>query len=115
MSGFLSALFHYFVQFPNILKNPDELLFEGPASSISNNFENDLNKVLATHADEIETNFNIKLEDVHIYSYQECAHTRLNCGATDGPSGAAACIRGSHLLVLGMVRNIYIQQEKSSH
>ena len=100
------------MQFSEVLDNADGPLFQGTPNAVTKAFSYALNKVKDAHAIDIQRRFNIKLEDIHLYSYRKCAHTRLNCGTTDGPSGAAACIRGGHSL--GTVRNVYIQQEKAS-
>ena len=64
------------------------------------------------HKTEIEEDFSFPSSEIGVHSYQKSAHTKLNCGSTDGPAAAAACIRGGHSL--GTVRNVYVAQEKAS-
>ena len=71
-----------------------------------------MKKIVDLHAAEIKKDYNIDPSEIGIHSYRKQAHTRLNCGTTDGPSGAAASIRGGHSL--GSVKNVYVQQEKAS-
>ena len=111
-ADFSSALFHYFVMYPDVLADPEGQLFQGGAASVTKSFSRALKKIVTAHVTGIEQNYNIKVCDISIHSYRKCAHTRLNCGTTDGPSGAAASIRGGHSL--GSIRNIYVQQEKAS-
>ena len=46
------------------------------------------------------------------YSWQKCAHTKMNCGSTAGPTSAAVCLREGKSL--GVSRDPYIAQEAAS-
>jgi hypothetical protein len=59
-------------------------------------------KVLHEHRDEhglevCESKFDMPLKECSMYSWRKCAHTKMNCGSTAGPTSAAVCRwEGSH-------------------
>ena len=77
-ADYSSALFHYLVQFSEVPDDTNGPLFQGMPNSVTKAFSYALNKVKDAHAIDIQRRFNIKPEDIHLYSYRKCAHTRLN-------------------------------------
>lgn len=112
-----SSDFHYLVLHPDILSNPDRSFLQGSQDAQSSAFNRVLKKVLTTNVDGhgvplCESKYGVPIEEITMYSYRKCAHTKLNCGSTAGPSSAACCLREGHSI--GTVRNVYIAQERAS-
>ena len=113
----MSSLFHYMALNPDVIANKDGPLFTGTRDAQASTFTRILQKVLKTNADDdgnplCESEYSTPLSAISLYSFRKCAITRLNCGSTAGPSGAAACLREGHSV--GTTRNRYIAQERAS-
>ena len=107
-----SALFQYFALNPNVIANSEESLFPGGVKAQVNKFDRMMTKICIKYRDIIKTKFGFDIFEIGVHSWRKCAHTRLNCGSTAGPTGAAACIRGGH--AMGRSKDVYIAQEKAS-
>ena len=81
---------------PDVIANPEESLFPGSAKSQTQRFGRIVNQICLKYKDIIESDFAFDIADIGVHSWRKCAHTKLNCGSTAGPSGAAACIHGGH-------------------
>lgn len=91
-------VFNYLCMYPEVLDDKDGLLFCGSSESQTDRFTRVLKQVVKDKADIIQRQFSFLPSDIGIHSYRKCAHTKLNCGSTAGPTGAAACLRGGHSL-----------------
>jgi hypothetical protein len=69
-------------------------------------------KICIKYHDIIKTKFGFDISEIGVHSWRKCAYTKLNCGSTAGPTGAAACIRGGH--AMGGSKHVYIAQKKAS-
>ena len=107
-----SAMFHFMALNPDVVCNEEESFFRGSLKAQSQRFGRYVAKMCKKHKDEIASRFGFKIEDIGVHSWRKCAHTKLNCGSTAGPSAAAACIRGGH--TIGGSKDVYIAQEKAS-
>eukprot|EP00804_Cyclotella_cryptica_P020114 CCRYP_020133-RA/>CCRYP_020133-RA protein AED:0.24 eAED:0.24 QI:0/0/0/1/1/1/2/0/687 len=107
-----SALFHYFALNPHVISNSEESLFPGSITAQVQRFGRYVAKICVKYQQIIEDEFAFDIKDIGVNSWRKCAHTKLNCGSTAGPSGPAACIRGGHSM--GANRDVYIAQEKAS-
>ena len=116
-ADFTSAVFHYLALHPERIAKPDESILHGTQDAQTTAFNRVLKKVLQSHVDEdgiplCEVEHGVKMESISMYSFRKCAHTKLNCGSTCGPTSAAACLREGKSL--GTARNPYIAQEQAS-
>ena len=111
-ADFFSAVFNYLAMFPEVLSEPDGLLFPGSAESQTDRFSRVLKQVVKDKATVIQRQYTFNPEDIGVHSWRKCAHTKLNCGSTSGPTSAASCLRGGHSL--GGSKNVYVVQEKAS-
>ena len=71
--------------YPHILSDPEGQLYEGASENVTKAFARSLKKIVDLHAAEIKKDYNIDPSEIGIHSYRKQAHTRLNCGTTDGP------------------------------
>lgn len=109
-----SSLFDYLAMNPNVLANPNDSLFTGSLEAQSQRFGRFVKKIVQKHEHELKVRFSIMnpKDMIGVHSWRKCAHTKLNCGSTAGPTAAAAAIREGHSL--GAVRDAYIAQERAS-
>jgi len=113
-----SSLFHYLALHPEAIAMPNYPLLQGAPDAQATAFNRVLKKVLRTNVDSdtniplCEKKHSTPVNDISMYSYRKCSHTKLNCGSTAGPTSAAACLREGHSL--GGARNPYIAQEQAS-
>jgi hypothetical protein len=109
-ADYMSANFDYLAVFPELLKDPNGLLFPGSADQQASTFAKYLKTILLEYEEELKE-YGFSLDDIGVHSWRKGANTFMNSGSTAGPSGAATCIRGGH--TMGSVRDIYVQQEKA--
>ena len=109
-ADFASNLFNYLAMFPHVLGRPNGLLF--PFLDAAGMFTEQMKKVCSLYKDEIERDFGFNVDDIGIHSWRKCAHMKMNCGSTVGPTNAATCIRGGHSI--GSTRSVYVVQEQAS-
>ena len=108
----VTAIFDYAAMHPDVIANGEEAFFVGALAAQAQRFGRLVKRVCEKHRTEIENKFGFKISDIGVHSWRKCAHTKLNCGSTAGPTAAAACIRGGHSM--GRNRDVYIVQEKAS-
>ncbi len=103
-----TGVFEYLACFPQVLEDPDGLLF--PGQSQNDRFAGILKDVLLHHANEVNE-MGYAVEDLGPHSIRKGGTTYLTSGSTSGPTGSSVNIRGgwSH----NSVRDVYMLYEKA--
>jgi hypothetical protein len=116
-ADFVSKVFHYLVLHPDLVGKPNNSILKGNQEAATQKFNRVVKKVLQANVDAqgvplCESKHGVPLPEITMYSWRKCAHTKLNCGSTAGPTSAAACLREGKSL--GTTRDPYIAQEMAS-
>jgi|Transcript_4726 hypothetical protein len=116
-ADFVSKGFYYFVLHPELVGQPNSSILKGNQDAATQKFNRVAKKVLRANVDPqnvplCESKHGVPIKQVSMHSWRKCAHTKLNCGSTAGPTSAAACLREGKSL--GTTRDPYIAQEMAS-
>ena len=102
----ITAIFEYLCCSPDILQDPDSLLF--PGSEQDNRFRKILKRHLEKHRGDLD---GYEVEDIGTHSIRKGATTFASSGSTASPSSVAINNRGGW--TLGTVRDVYMLYEKA--
>lgn len=113
----MSAIFHYLVCHPDLIAQPNQPLLVGSQDAQCTSFNCVLKKTLKRNKNQrgvplCEAEFSLTVKECTMYRWKKCAHTKMNCGSTAGPTSAAVCLREGKSL--GTSRDPYIAQEAAS-
>ena len=103
-----TGIFEYLACFPQVLEDPDGLLF--PGESQNDRFAGILKDVLLIH-EKVVNDMGYAVDDLGPHSIRKGGTTYLTSGSTSGPTGSSVNIRGgwSH----NAVRDVYMLYEKA--
>ena len=102
----ITAIFEYLCCSPDVLQDPDSLLF--PGSEQDNRFRKILKRLLEKHKGDLD---GYEVEDIGTHSIRKGATTYASSGSTASPSSVAINNRGGW--TLGTVRDVYMLYEKA--
>ena len=88
----LVGIFDYLALNPHLLRNPNDPLFAGSVASQSQRFGRYVKQICLKYEQEILKKFGFKISDIGAHSWRKCAHTKLNCGSTAGPTAGVSAV-----------------------